>query len=114
MVSVEGSCPLTPGRSRAVRRERCSVCSNLCGRTHSRILQPAPKQRGDVDEQLKSFDHVPLFMRNLPRKEGGDDASNVALEALQSLAFEGHPDGVLRLLAALTRRCGGELQESGQ
>ena len=93
MVSAERSCKLTPAGSRANRRERCTVRGTLCYGAHFRVPQPAPKQRGDVDEQLKSFDHVPLFMRDLPRKEGGDDTSNVALEALQSLAFEGHPDG---------------------
>ena len=39
---------------------------------------------------MRSFDEVPLFMRNLP--SGGTDESNTALDALQALAYEGHPD----------------------
>ncbi|PKI84220.1 HSP70/90 co-chaperone [Malassezia vespertilionis] len=49
---------------------------------------PAPKQTKSVDEQLASFDHVPLFMRDLPKES--DD--NLMIDALQALAFEGHPD----------------------
>lgn len=47
-----------------------------------------PRRQGNLDETLRSFDEVPLFMRNLPSAE-----NNTAIEALQSLAYEGHPDG---------------------
>lgn len=46
-----------------------------------------PRGGRSVDEQLRSFDDVPLFMRDLPAAEG-----NTALEALQSLAYEGGAD----------------------
>lgn len=41
------------------------------------------------EEKLKEFDSIPLFMRSLP-EEGVDD---VAISALQSLVYEGTPDG---------------------
>ena len=51
------------------------------------LTRAAPRREGNVDEQLRSFDEVPLFMRDLPQEEG-----NVAVEALQALAYEGGPD----------------------
>ena len=47
---------------------------------------PQPRQNSAT---LASFDAVPLFMRDLPN----EDAGNVAVEALQSLVYEGTPDG---------------------
>ena len=42
-----------------------------------------------IDEKLAAFDDTPLFMKSLP-----DDAmDNPAVSALQSLAYEGTPDG---------------------
>ncbi|CAO1614140.1 unnamed protein product [Parajaminaea phylloscopi] len=48
-----------------------------------------------VDEALKSFDNVPLFMKDLPAAgEDGDGAegSNATMDALRSLAFSGTPN----------------------
>lgn len=50
--------------------------------------QPADKL-DDLVEKLAEFDSVPLFMKSLPTEETED----VALAALQSLAYEGTPDG---------------------
>lgn len=50
-----------------------------------------------IGEAMKTFDSVPLFMKELPEaNDGGDDAkgSDAALEALKSLAFDGTPDEV--------------------
>ncbi|CBQ73501.1 related to CNS1-cyclophilin seven suppressor [Sporisorium reilianum SRZ2] len=44
----------------------------------------------DLESTLKSWDSVPLFMKDLP----SDDTADPALEALQSLAFDGTPDEV--------------------
>ena len=40
-------------------------------------------------DALAAFDSVPLFMKSLPE----DDANDTALSALQSLIYEGTPDG---------------------
>ncbi|KAJ9479549.1 Hsp70/Hsp90 co-chaperone CNS1 [Pseudozyma hubeiensis] len=45
----------------------------------------------DLDATLKSWDSVPLFMKDLPNSS---DSTDVALEALQSLAFDGSPNEV--------------------
>ena len=50
--------------------------------------EPIPK-REDIDDLMKSFDTIPLFMQDMPE----DD--NVAMEALQSLVHDGTPDGQL-------------------
>lgn len=47
----------------------------------------------DLESTLKSWDSVPLFMKDLP-SDSTDDTSAAALEALQSLAFDGTPDEV--------------------
>ena len=54
-------------------------------------VTPSPPlpQPASIDETLTSFDSVPLFMKSLPQ----DDADNDILGALQSLAFDGTPDG---------------------
>ena len=49
---------------------------------------PLP-QPASIDEALASLDSVPLFMKSLPQ----DNTDNEALGALQSLAFDGTPDG---------------------
>jgi len=49
---------------------------------------PRPEKRND-DNTLIGFDEVPLFMKTLP----SDKTENVALSALQDLAYEGTPDG---------------------
>ncbi|PWN48076.1 hypothetical protein IE53DRAFT_381635 [Violaceomyces palustris] len=65
----------------------------------------APPPTKDLVSVLKSLDSIPLFMKDLPAEDsnqanggGQDDAggssSAVALEALQSLAFDGTPDEV--------------------
>ena len=55
----------------------------------------------DLDGTLASWDSVPLFMRNLPdntsssnRSSSTEDASGIALEALQSLVFDATPNEV--------------------
>ncbi|KAI0335537.1 40S ribosomal protein S7 [Cubamyces sp. BRFM 1775] len=49
------------------------------------LPQPLP-----ADEKLAEFDSVPLFMKSLPE----DAADDVAISALQSLAYEGTPDEI--------------------
>jgi hypothetical protein len=51
-------------------------------------VAPLP-QPASIDEALASLDSVPLFMKSLPQ----DDTENEAVSALQSLAFDGTPDG---------------------
>lgn len=58
--------------------------------------QPNDKPR-DLDSTLASWDNVPLFMHNLPTSSSTqkqDETSATALEALQSLAFDGSPDEI--------------------
>ena len=52
------------------------------------VKLPLP-QPPSIDEKLAEFDNVPLFMKSLP-DDGTDDA---ALSALQSLVYDGTPDG---------------------
>ncbi|PWN97747.1 hypothetical protein FA09DRAFT_45809 [Tilletiopsis washingtonensis] len=57
----------------------------------------APAPGRSVEEQLRSFDSLPLFMKDLPAEGAAPeegDAANTALEALQSLAHDGTPDEV--------------------
>ncbi|KAI0375711.1 40S ribosomal protein S7 [Pilatotrama ljubarskyi] len=49
------------------------------------LPQPPPSE-----EKLAAFDSVPLFMKSLPE----DAADDVAISALQSLAYEGTPDEI--------------------
>jgi hypothetical protein len=42
-----------------------------------------------IDEKMAAFDDTPLFMKSLPE----DALDNPVVNALQSLAFEGTPDG---------------------
>jgi small subunit ribosomal protein S7e len=52
------------------------------------MAAPQP-QPAAIDDKLAAFDSVPLFMKSLPQ-EGTDD---VTLDALQSLVFDGSPNG---------------------
>ena len=47
-------------------------------------------QPPSFNEQLASFESLPLFMSSLP----DDPADNAALSALQSLVHDGTPDGL--------------------
>lgn len=51
---------------------------------------PLPPQPRSQEEMLKAIDRTPLFMQNLPTDGGEED---VAISALQSLIYEGTPDG---------------------
>ena len=53
-------------------------------------IGPQPAQV-DFEETLASLESLPLFMKALPSEDLGD----VALQALQGLAHDGTPDGVL-------------------
>ena len=55
----------------------------------SSVTGPVPKARPTEDEALAAFESIPLFMKSLPE----DDIQNSALSALQSLIYEGTPDG---------------------
>ncbi|KAK0231124.1 40S ribosomal protein S7 [Armillaria fumosa] len=50
------------------------------------IVGPQPLHR-NVEEKLAELDSVPLFMKSLP-----EDTNDVAIAALQELAYEGTPD----------------------
>lgn len=50
---------------------------------------PVRKTRQTEDEALAAFESIPLFMKDLPE----DDIQNPTLSALQSLIYEGTPDG---------------------
>lgn len=54
---------------------------------------------------MKTFDSVPLFMTSLP--EDGDEGDRTALKALQSLTFDGTPDGECRPLRFLRSKYSG-------
>lgn len=53
----------------------------------AQAAQAAPQRHVSFEEKMKEFDTVPLFMRDLPKQE------NTAFEALQSLVYDGPPDG---------------------
>ncbi|KIJ70455.1 hypothetical protein HYDPIDRAFT_105183 [Hydnomerulius pinastri MD-312] len=55
----------------------------------SEQIGPQPESV-DFEDMLASFDNIPLFMKSLPE----DDTDNVALQALQSLAYDGTPDEI--------------------
>lgn len=54
-------------------------------------LPSASSANKDMDAHLQTFDSVPLFMKSLP--DEGEDQDTAALDALQSLTFDGTPDG---------------------
>lgn len=64
---------------------------------------PAPKPVKPVEDLISQFDSLPLFMRELPAEgdAGPDGEGNIALEALQNLAYEGTPDGECNALPGL-------------
>jgi hypothetical protein len=64
------------------------------GQYEAMATLPGPTER-PVTTQLDDFDAVPLFMRDLPEH---DDGQNVALEALRSLVYEDSPKGGCRIL----------------
>ncbi|KAJ7228984.1 hypothetical protein GGX14DRAFT_509919 [Mycena pura] len=54
------------------------------------LIGPKPLPKATLDEKLKEFDSVPLFMKALPEEEADDPM----IAALQSLAYEGTPDEI--------------------
>jgi hypothetical protein len=56
---------------------------------------PVAKPRPTEDEALAAFESIPLFMKSLPE----DDIENPAISALQSLIYEGTPDGRVRYIS---------------
>jgi hypothetical protein len=50
------------------------------------VSQPQP---ASIDDTLAAFDSVPLFMKSLP----ADDKDDSMIGALQSLVYDGTPDG---------------------
>ena len=54
------------------------------------IRGPVPKSRPTEDEALAAFESIPLFMKSLPEDGIQNDPT---LSALQSLIYEGTPDG---------------------
>jgi len=53
------------------------------------VAGPQPAPRPADEEVLAGFDNIPLFMKSLP-----DDATeDHSISALQSLLYEGTPDG---------------------
>lgn len=63
--------------------------AGICKQVSAMAQTAALPQPASIDETLASFDSVPLFMKSLPQ----DDTDNEALDALQSLVFDGTPDG---------------------
>ena len=55
-------------------------------------IGPAP---AEVD--FSEMDNIPLFMKRMPTSEQGQIENNPALEALQSLVYEGGPEGAVSL-----------------
>jgi len=51
------------------------------------FIGPEEAPESDFDEKMAAMEKLPLFTKSL----GGED--NVAMQALQSLAYEGTPDG---------------------
>ncbi|KAG1715955.1 hypothetical protein ID866_1179 [Astraeus odoratus] len=54
------------------------------------FMGPEEAPRVDFDEKLAAVESLPLFMKSLP----GEDTTDVAVQALQSLAYEGTPDEI--------------------
>jgi len=53
------------------------------------FVGPVPKPSKTEEEVLAAFDSIPLFMKSLPAEDNQDPT----LSALQSLIYEGTPDG---------------------
>lgn len=62
-------------------------------------ISSSRKPQKDFESHLSSLDNVPLFMKDLPT-DGSEDT--LAIDALQSLTFDGTPDG----------QCGWECEAS--
>ena len=56
----------------------------MTSETPKALPQPPP-----TNDRLTAFDSTPLFMKSLP----AEDSDDIAINALQSLAYEGTPDG---------------------
>ena len=61
----------------------------ICDSMASSVTGPVPKPRPTEEEALAALESIPLFMKSLPE----DDIQNPTLSALQSLIYEGTPDG---------------------
>lgn len=61
----------------------------VCDSMASSIAGPVPKPGPTEDEALAAFESIPLFMKSLSE----DEIQNPTLSALQSLIYEGTPDG---------------------
>lgn len=57
---------------------------------------PQPPPARSPEEVLAAFDNVPLFMKSLPEDDTNDPSGTIS--ALQSLAYEGTPDGVFEFI----------------
>jgi len=53
------------------------------------FVGPVPRPSKTEEEVLAAFDSTPLFMKSLPEEDNQDPT----LSALQSLIYEGTPDG---------------------
>jgi len=53
------------------------------------VAGPVPKPSKTEEEVLAALDSIPLFMKSLPEEDNEDPT----LSALQSLIYEGTPDG---------------------
>ncbi|KAF8211486.1 hypothetical protein K438DRAFT_1569148 [Mycena galopus ATCC 62051] len=56
------------------------------------MVGPQPVPKLTLEEKLKEFDSIPLFMKSLPEEETDDPT----ISALQALAHEGSPDEVAK------------------
>lgn len=53
------------------------------------FIGPEEAPQSDFDEKLAAVEKLPLFTKTLT----DEDTDNIAMQALQSLAYEGTPDG---------------------
>ena len=72
-----------------IRRKTGPASAAIQNLNMSTSPAPKPLARSTEDEALAAFESIPLFMKSLPE----DDIQNPALSALQSLIYEGTPDG---------------------
>jgi len=71
-------------------------------------IGPQPAQV-DFEETLASLESLPLFMKSLPR----EDSDDVAFQALQSLAHDGTPNGMLSpVLLSISLTCSTEIAQN--
>lgn len=80
---------LTASASSSITFRVCRISFKIITIMSTPLAGPQSLPDTYADEKLAAFDSVPLFMKSLP-EEADDDA---AIAALQSLAFEGTPDG---------------------